>query len=182
MLAHTLDNAGHSVAVIDQDPRAFRRLRPTFSGRQVTGVGFDRTMNGSGNVGVNFGDFTARIWKTSNVMGVSCIVFRRYLGQELVAEGVISARIAPDADIAGYSTTFEDYDYGEVTYFDLKINPERMTCYLVKEGLPDKNFGQYLNMYGDFSGIGDKVSVDIVGGSGTGSFHYIDITPSWWKL
>ncbi|MGW9403603.1 potassium channel family protein [Arthrobacter sp. NPDC055585] len=42
MLAHTLDNAGHSVAVIDQDPRAFRRLRPAFSGTRVNGVGFDR--------------------------------------------------------------------------------------------------------------------------------------------
>ncbi|WP_341392660.1 potassium channel family protein [Arthrobacter sp. G119Y2] len=41
-LAHTLDNAGHTVAVIDQDERAFRRLRSTFSGRKVTGVGFDR--------------------------------------------------------------------------------------------------------------------------------------------
>ena len=42
-LAHTLDNAGHTVAVIDQDERAFRRLRSTFGGRRVTGVGFDRT-------------------------------------------------------------------------------------------------------------------------------------------
>ncbi|MCC3271816.1 TrkA family potassium uptake protein [Arthrobacter zhangbolii] len=41
-LAHTLDNAGHSVAIIDQDERAFRRLRHTFTGRKVTGVGFDR--------------------------------------------------------------------------------------------------------------------------------------------
>jgi trk system potassium uptake protein len=41
-LAHTLDDAGHSVAVIDQDDRAFRRLRSTFSGRKVTGIGFDR--------------------------------------------------------------------------------------------------------------------------------------------
>lgn len=41
-LAHTLDDSGHSVAVIDQDDRAFRRLRSDFSGRKVTGVGFDR--------------------------------------------------------------------------------------------------------------------------------------------
>nr|WP_208381645.1 TrkA family potassium uptake protein [Paenarthrobacter ilicis] len=41
-LAHTLEDAGHSVAIIDQDERAFRRLRNTFSGRKVTGVGFDR--------------------------------------------------------------------------------------------------------------------------------------------
>src|SRR5947208_3400197 len=41
-LAHTLEDAGHSVAIIDQDERAFRRLRNTFAGRKVTGVGFDR--------------------------------------------------------------------------------------------------------------------------------------------
>lgn len=41
-LAHTLEDAGHSVAIIDQDDRAFRRLRSGFTGRKVTGVGFDR--------------------------------------------------------------------------------------------------------------------------------------------
>lgn len=41
-LAHTLDSAGHSVAIIDQDPEAFRRLGDEFSGTKVTGLGFDR--------------------------------------------------------------------------------------------------------------------------------------------
>ncbi|WP_026819596.1 potassium channel family protein [Arthrobacter castelli] len=41
-LAHTLDDSGHTVTIIDQDERAFRRLRSSFSGEQVTGVGFDR--------------------------------------------------------------------------------------------------------------------------------------------
>jgi trk system potassium uptake protein TrkA len=41
-LAHTLEERGHSVAVIDQDEEAFRRLDNTFAGRTVTGVGFDR--------------------------------------------------------------------------------------------------------------------------------------------
>lgn len=41
-LAHTLEDDGHSVAVIDRDPTAFRRLRPDFEGTTVTGVGFDR--------------------------------------------------------------------------------------------------------------------------------------------
>ncbi len=41
-LAHTLDAAGHSVAIIDQDPEAFRRLSDDFSGSRVTGLGFDR--------------------------------------------------------------------------------------------------------------------------------------------
>ena len=41
-LAHILEDNGHSVAVIDRDPQAFRRLRAGFRGRRVTGIGFDR--------------------------------------------------------------------------------------------------------------------------------------------
>ena len=41
-IARRLEEVGHSVAVIDQDPEAFRRLGPEFTGRQVTGLGFDR--------------------------------------------------------------------------------------------------------------------------------------------
>jgi trk system potassium uptake protein TrkA len=41
-IARRLEEIGHSVAVIDQDPGAFRRLGPEFTGRQVTGLGFDR--------------------------------------------------------------------------------------------------------------------------------------------
>ncbi len=41
-IARKLEDIGHSVAVIDQDPEAFRRLGPDFAGRLVTGLGFDR--------------------------------------------------------------------------------------------------------------------------------------------
>jgi trk system potassium uptake protein len=41
MLAAELDGQGHDVVVVDQDPDAFRRLGTSFSGRTVTGVGFD---------------------------------------------------------------------------------------------------------------------------------------------
>ncbi|WP_348525634.1 potassium channel family protein [Litorihabitans aurantiacus] len=41
-LAETLEKQGHSVAVIDSNPEAFRRFGPDFSGRRVTGLGFDR--------------------------------------------------------------------------------------------------------------------------------------------
>ena len=41
MLARTLEASGHTVAVIDQDERAFQPLRKGFEGRLVTGVGFD---------------------------------------------------------------------------------------------------------------------------------------------
>jgi trk/ktr system potassium uptake protein len=41
-LAQNLESRGHTVAVIDQNPDAFRRLGPEFAGLTVTGIGFDR--------------------------------------------------------------------------------------------------------------------------------------------
>lgn len=41
-LARSLERIGHDVAVVDQDPEAFHRLGSEFTGRRVTGVGFDR--------------------------------------------------------------------------------------------------------------------------------------------
>ena len=42
LLAHRLDELSHSVAVIDQEADAFRKLGADFRGQTVTGVGFDR--------------------------------------------------------------------------------------------------------------------------------------------
>ncbi len=41
-LAHTLNDAGHSIAVIDQESTSFRKLHPSFRGTTITGIGFDR--------------------------------------------------------------------------------------------------------------------------------------------
>jgi trk system potassium uptake protein TrkA len=41
-LARVLEENGHSVAVVDQAQKAFRRLPDAFGGRTVVGVGFDR--------------------------------------------------------------------------------------------------------------------------------------------
>jgi trk system potassium uptake protein TrkA len=41
-LAGSLNLAGHTVAVVDKNARAFRRLPSTFNGKQVVGFGFDR--------------------------------------------------------------------------------------------------------------------------------------------
>jgi trk system potassium uptake protein len=41
-IAHILESQDHSVAVIDQDPDAFRKLAAGFRGKKITGVGFDR--------------------------------------------------------------------------------------------------------------------------------------------
>jgi trk/ktr system potassium uptake protein len=41
-LASRLDSDGHSVAIIDKNPRAFSRLPVDFGGKKVEGIGFDR--------------------------------------------------------------------------------------------------------------------------------------------
>lgn len=41
-LTRSLEERGHTTAVIDSNPDAFRRLGPGFSGITVTGMGFDR--------------------------------------------------------------------------------------------------------------------------------------------
>ena len=43
-LADRLDGEGHSVCVIDQDPKARRRLSKRFSGRFLTGNGYSRSV------------------------------------------------------------------------------------------------------------------------------------------
>ena len=41
-LAHSLEARGHTVAIVDQNAEAFRRLGADFAGITVTGIGFDR--------------------------------------------------------------------------------------------------------------------------------------------
>ena len=41
-LARTLEESGHTVAVVDRRRKAFERLPEGFSGKTVLGVGFDR--------------------------------------------------------------------------------------------------------------------------------------------
>lgn len=86
-LAHILEDNGHTVAIIDRDPQAFRRLRAGFRGRRVTGVGFDRDVlteagieSASAYVAVSSGDnsniISARAARET--FGVDNVVARIY--------------------------------------------------------------------------------------------------------
>ncbi|GII83536.1 Trk system potassium uptake protein TrkA [Sphaerisporangium siamense] len=86
-LAHILEDSGHSVAIIDRDPQAFRRLRPGFRGRRVTGIGFDRDVleeagieSAGAYVAVSSGDnsniISARVARET--FGVDNVVARIY--------------------------------------------------------------------------------------------------------
>ena len=57
-LARSLEERGHTVAVIDSSPDAFRRLGPGFSGDKVTGYGFDQKVLEAAGIS-NAGAFAA---------------------------------------------------------------------------------------------------------------------------
>jgi len=91
-LAHILEDKGHSVAIIDQNPEAFRRLRGTFKGRRVIGMGFDRDVlteaqieKASAFVAVSSGD-------NSNI--ISARVARETFGVENVVARIYDSRRA----------------------------------------------------------------------------------------
>jgi len=81
-LAHILEKQGHTVAVIDRNPEAFRRLGPDFEGRRVTGIGFDRdTLHEAGVEGA--GAFAA-VSNGDNSNIISARVARETFGVENV--------------------------------------------------------------------------------------------------
>jgi trk system potassium uptake protein TrkA len=91
-LAHILEDRGCSVAVIDQDPEAFRRLGSSFKGRKVTGVGFDQTVLEQAGIR-EAGAFAAvRSGDNSNV--IAARVARESFGVERVAARIYDPRRA----------------------------------------------------------------------------------------
>jgi trk system potassium uptake protein TrkA len=86
-LAHSIERRHHTVAVIDIDVEAFRRLGPDFRGTTIKGVGFDRDVllasdieHADGFAAVSSGDnsniLAARVVRES--FGVDNVVARIY--------------------------------------------------------------------------------------------------------
>ncbi len=87
MLAHRFEDRGHSVAIIDRNSEAFRRLGVGFRGDRVTGIGFDQSVLHEARIGeagafaaVSSGDnsniITARVVRER--FGVDNVVARIY--------------------------------------------------------------------------------------------------------
>jgi trk system potassium uptake protein TrkA len=91
-LATDLDEAGHSVAVVDQEPRSFRKLKAEFSGSTVTGVGFDRdTLR---QAGIERADAFAAVSSGDNSNIISARVARETFGVDNVVARIYDPRRA----------------------------------------------------------------------------------------
>jgi trk/ktr system potassium uptake protein len=91
-LAHILEEQGHSVAVIDQDREAFRRLRSGFKGKKVTGVGFDRDV--LIEAGIEEAGAFAAVSSGDNSNVIAARVARESFGVERVAARIYDPRRA----------------------------------------------------------------------------------------
>jgi len=91
-LAHILEDQGHSVAVIDQNADAFRRLGSGFKGRKVTGSGFDRDV--LIEAGIEEADAFAAVSSGDNSNIISARVVRESFGIERVAARIYDPRRA----------------------------------------------------------------------------------------
>jgi trk system potassium uptake protein TrkA len=91
-LARVLEKRGHSVAVVDQDPTAFRRLGSGFGGKRVTGLGFDQdTLR---EAGIEKADAFAAVSSGDNSNIIAARVARETFGVENVAARIYDPRRA----------------------------------------------------------------------------------------
>lgn len=86
-VATALDVQGHSVAIIDHNSEAFRKLPEDFSGQKITGLGFDRDILEKANIGEAYAFAAVSNGDNSNILaariaretfGVKRVVARIY--------------------------------------------------------------------------------------------------------
>lgn len=101
-LAVRAEEAGHSVAVLDRRPEAFRRLPSGFSGRTVVGVGFDRERLRA--AGAEEADAVGAVTSGDNTNILTARVAREAFGVERVAARIYDTKRAAIYERMGIPT------------------------------------------------------------------------------
>jgi trk system potassium uptake protein TrkA len=101
-LAHILEDRDNTVAVIDMDPEAFRRLRSSFKGDRITGIGFDRAV--LTQAGIERADAFAAVSSGDNSNIISARVARETFGVQRVAARIYDPRRAEVYERLGIPT------------------------------------------------------------------------------
>jgi trk system potassium uptake protein TrkA len=101
-LAHILEDRGNTVAVIDRDPEAFRRLRSAFKGDKITGIGFDRAV--LTQAGIERADAFVAVSSGDNSNIISARVARETFNVEHVVARIYDPRRAEVYERLGIPT------------------------------------------------------------------------------
>ena len=120
-LASLLSSSGHSVVVIDKNPEAFERLEPSFKGKTIEGVGFDRkTLL---DAGIEHADALATVTNGDNTnVVVASVAAQDFHVPRVVARinDPVRAEIFPKLGITTISATL--WTSGRI--FEYLISPE----------------------------------------------------------
>ena len=101
-LAHILEDRDNTVAVIDRDPEAFRRLKSSFKGDRITGIGFDRAV--LTQAGIERADAFVAVSSGDNSNVISARVARETFGVERVVARIYDPRRAEVYERLGIPT------------------------------------------------------------------------------
>ena len=101
-LSAAVERLGHTVAVIDKDPQAFRRLGTDFHGQQVVGVGFEKKV--LIEAGVERAGAFAAVSSGDNSNIISARVARETFGVEQVVARIYDAKRAEVYERLGIPT------------------------------------------------------------------------------
>jgi len=91
-LAGALEKSGHTVAIIDKNANAFRRLPGSFAGKRVVGFGFDR--DDLAAAGIDHADAVAAVTSGDNSNILSARIARENFGIERVVARIYDPRRA----------------------------------------------------------------------------------------
>lgn len=91
-LAESLEKSGHTVAVVDKNPSAFRRLPEAFTGQRVVGFGFDR--DHLIEAGIEKADAVAAVTSGDNSNILAARIARENFGIERVVARIYDPRRA----------------------------------------------------------------------------------------
>jgi trk system potassium uptake protein TrkA len=123
-LTLSLEARGHSVAVVDHNGEAFRRLGPDFSGLTVTGEGFDRQVLAA--AGIERADGFAAVSSGDNSNIISARVARETFGVQRVVARIYDPKRA------------EVYErLGIPTVATVRWTADRMLRHLVHDGIAE---------------------------------------------
>ncbi|MBA2280397.1 MAG: TrkA family potassium uptake protein [Actinomycetota bacterium] len=101
-LARSIEAAGHTVAVVDRQEKAFRRLGAEFAGTTVVGVGFDRDR--LEEAGVKEAEALAAVTNGDNSNILVARIARETYGIERVAARIYDPRRAAIYERLGIAT------------------------------------------------------------------------------
>ncbi len=119
-LALLLEEAGHTVTVVDPDPRSFEKLGASFTGRTVHGVSFDRDV--LERAGIRIVDAFAATTPSDNANLVAAKVARDYFGVKQVVARIYNPHRRAVYERLGFQTAASS-SWGAQRLYQLMLQP-----------------------------------------------------------